>query len=119
MRIRGRRAKKSTTRHPYEGMNNIEHSAARAGPNMKPTNMIPTILALTLAGANSEARVMLRVRAPPMPMPAKKRRMQNVLKLCTQKSPPLKTENMMRPRMRGIFLPMRSASMPRVRPCLS
>ena len=79
---------------------------------MKPTNMVATILALILAGANSEARVMLRVRAPPMPMPAKKRRMQNVLKLCTQKSPPLNTENMMRPRMRGIFLPMRSASMP-------
>ena len=57
---------------------------------------------------------MLRTRVPPMPMPAKKRRMQNVLKLCVQKSPPLKAENMMRPRMRGIFLPTRSASMPRV-----
>ena len=41
-------------------MNRIEHSPARAGPNRKPTNMIATILALILAGANSEARVMLR-----------------------------------------------------------
>ena len=43
-------------------MNNIEIVPATAGPKFRPRAIVATILALTLEGANSEARVTTRVK---------------------------------------------------------